>query len=54
MKAIMIRASTVITGGLPIQVEVEPVPFPARYMDERGQAMWGSRHGAPRAENRES
>jgi DNA polymerase I len=40
MKAIMIRASTVITGGLPIQVEVEPVRFPARYMDERGQAMW--------------
>ena len=40
MKAIMIRASTVVTGGLPIQVEVEPVRFPDRYMDERGQAMW--------------
>ena len=40
MKAIMLRASKVITGGLPIQVEVEPVRFPDRYMDERGRAMW--------------
>jgi DNA polymerase-1 len=40
MKAIMIRASTIVTGGLPINVEVEAVSFPDRYMDERGRAMW--------------
>jgi DNA polymerase I len=40
MKAIMIRASEIVTGGLPIQVEVEEVRFPGRYMDERGKAMW--------------
>jgi DNA polymerase-1 len=40
MKAIMLRASEIVTGGLPIQVEVETVSFPGRYMDERGRAMW--------------
>ena len=40
MKAIMVRASEIVTGGLPIQVEVETVNFPGRYMDERGRAMW--------------
>jgi DNA polymerase I len=40
MKAIMIQASTIVTGGLPINVEVEAVSFPDRYMDERGRAMW--------------
>jgi len=40
MKATMVRASKLITGGLPIQVEVEEVKFPGRYMDERGRAMW--------------
>ena len=40
MKAIMVRASEIVTGGLPINVEVETVSFPDRYMDERGRAMW--------------
>jgi DNA polymerase I len=40
MKAIMVRASESVTGGLPINVEVEAVSFPDRYMDERGRAMW--------------
>ena len=40
MKAIMVRASEIVTGGLPINVEVEAVSFPDRYMDERGRAMW--------------
>ena len=40
MKAIMVRASEIATGGLPINVEVEAVSFPDRYMDERGRAMW--------------
>jgi DNA polymerase I len=40
MKAIMGRASEIVTGGLTIHVEVETVTFPDRYMDERGRAMW--------------
>ena len=40
MKAIMVRASEIVTGGLAIHVEVETVRFPDRYMDERGRAMW--------------
>ncbi len=40
MQAIMVRASEIVTGGLPINVEVEAVSFPDRYMDERGRAMW--------------
>jgi hypothetical protein len=36
----MIRASESVTGGLAIDVEVEPVRYPDRYMDVRGKAMW--------------
>ncbi len=46
MKAIMVRASEIVTGGLPINVEVEAVSFPDRYMDERGRSDVGSRHRA--------
>ena len=40
MRAIMTKASSVVTGGLPIRVDCEPVRFPDRYVDKRGQAMW--------------
>ena len=41
MRAIMTRASMVVTGGMPIRVDCVPVRFPDRYADPRGQAMWG-------------
>jgi hypothetical protein len=40
MRAIMIRASKVVTGGLPIRVDAKVVRWPERYMDPRGRAMW--------------
>jgi hypothetical protein len=40
MREIMIRASKVVTGGLPIRVDEKVVRFPDRYMDPRGFAMW--------------
>jgi DNA polymerase I len=42
MRAIMVQASKIVTGGLAIDVESEgePVRYPGRYMDERGRAMW--------------
>jgi len=52
MKAIMVRASEIVTGGLPIQVEVETVNFPGRYMDERGRAMWDRVMGLLEQKNR--
>jgi len=39
MREIMIRASKVVTGGLPIRVDVKTVRS-GRYMDRRGRAMW--------------
>jgi DNA polymerase I-like protein with 3'-5' exonuclease and polymerase domains len=39
-REIMIRASKVVTGGLPIRVDQKVVRFPDRYMDPRGFAMW--------------
>jgi hypothetical protein len=40
MKALMIRASEVVTGGLPIRVDTKEVRSPDRYMDKRGRTMW--------------
>jgi hypothetical protein len=40
MKAIMVRASEIVTSGLPIKVEADVVRYPDRYMDERGEASW--------------
>src|SRR5262245_14050796 len=39
MRAIMKRASGVVTGGLQIRVDCKVVRA-GRYMDERGRAMW--------------
>jgi hypothetical protein len=40
MRDIMVRASKVITGGLPIRMDCKVVRHPNRYMDPRGRAMW--------------
>ena len=40
MRWIMVRASEVVTGGLPIRVESKDARYPGRYMDDRGRAMW--------------
>jgi DNA polymerase I len=40
MRAIMTKAGSVVTGGLPIRVDCDLVRFPDRYVDERGRAMW--------------
>ena len=54
MRATMIRASTVVTGGLAIDVEVEPVRYPDRYMDARGKAMWDRVMGLLERKTRET
>jgi DNA polymerase I-like protein with 3'-5' exonuclease and polymerase domains len=41
MLAIMKRAGEVVTGGLTIKVDYKTTRWPDRYMDKRGQAMWG-------------
>ena len=40
MRKIMVRASEVVTGGLPIRVDCKTVRYPDRFMDNRGQTMW--------------
>jgi hypothetical protein len=41
MRTIMTKASRVVTGGLAIRTDAKVVRWPARYMDPRGEAMWG-------------
>ena len=40
MRDLMSRAGRAVTGGLHIRTDAEVVRWPARYMDERGAAMW--------------
>jgi DNA polymerase I len=40
MRSLMSRAGRAVTGGLDIRTDAEIVRWPARYMDERGAAMW--------------
>jgi len=40
MRDMMARAGQAVTGGLAIRTDAEVVRWPARYMDERGRAMW--------------
>jgi hypothetical protein len=39
-RQIMEDAAEVVTGGYPIRVGCDPYPFPKRYSDGRGAAMW--------------
>jgi DNA polymerase family A len=39
MRSIMVRASKIVTGGLPIRVDAKIIRS-GRYMDPRGQRMW--------------
>ena len=38
--ALMQRAATKVSGGLPIGADTKIVRFPDRYMDRRGEAMF--------------
>jgi len=40
MSSLMSRAGRAVTGGLDVRTDAEIVRWPARYMDERGAAMW--------------
>jgi hypothetical protein len=40
MRDLMSRAGRAVTGGLDIRTDADIVRWPARYMDERGAAMW--------------
>lgn len=37
---VMAEASAVILDGFQLRTEVKRIPFPARYMDPRGETMW--------------
>jgi DNA polymerase I len=41
MRDMMTKAGIAVTGGLDIRTDAEVVRWPDRYMDERGEAMWG-------------
>jgi hypothetical protein len=41
MRAIMSRAGRAVTGGLDVRTDVKIVRWPDRYMDKRGEGMWG-------------
>jgi DNA polymerase-1 len=40
MRALMTRASLVVTGNVPIRTDAKTVRFPDRYVDEEGVDMW--------------
>jgi DNA polymerase I-like protein with 3'-5' exonuclease and polymerase domains len=40
MREIMRKAGLAVTGGLEVRTDVKVVRHPARYMDNRGAAMW--------------
>lgn len=40
MRAIMSKAGRAVTGGLDVRTDVKIAPWPGRYMDKRGEAMW--------------
>jgi DNA polymerase-1 len=41
----MYRASEYVLAGFPLRTEAKVVRFPERYMDPRGEAMWGTVFG---------
>jgi DNA polymerase I len=40
MRALMSRAGRAVTGGLDVRTDAEVIRWPARFMDQRGAAMW--------------
>ena len=54
MRAIMVRASEIVTGGFPLRVDVKLIRHPERYADPRGAEMWNRAMAAlRRRESRE-
>jgi DNA polymerase I len=41
MREIMSKAGRAVTGGLDVRTDVKIVRWPERYMDKRGESMWG-------------
>jgi hypothetical protein len=41
----MVRASEAVPEGFPLRTEPRVIPFPNRYLDDRGRAMWDSVFG---------
>ena len=41
MRAMMSKAGRAVTGGLVVRTDVQIARWPARYMDKRGEGMWG-------------